>query len=80
MKMAIDCSRGPKRYLIAGVLALALLMGATGVASADPDHDDRRGHARNEHRQGHERYEHQRGHDRHDRDDRRGHDRGERDD
>lgn len=76
MKMAIDWSGGPKRYLTVGAVSLALLMGATGVASADPHDahpDDRPGQERPDRRDGpnHERYEHKRGHDRNDRDDRR---------
>lgn len=68
--MAIDWSGGPKRYLAVGAVSLALLMGATGVASADPHDahpDDRPGHERSEHKKGHERNEHKRGHDRDDR-------------
>lgn len=81
MKMAIDWSGGPKRYLAVGLASLVLLTGAAGAASADPHDahpDDRPGqeqpdrrdgpnHELYEHKKGYERDEHKKGHDRDDR-------------
>lgn len=47
--MVIDWSQGPKRYLIAGILALALVLGpAANMASAQHRHECRE-HPRNSH-------------------------------